>query len=121
MRLDRSGTFSTSPSRSPLISRERRLAGPVFHVEEMDLAALAPADDAAGDAHARPLVVGHVGRQGENVLNRLMAVETAAPRVEAERLDGPQLVGAAGLESILGFGHGGSAFVLGDRGRWING
>ena len=50
MRLDRSGTFSTSASRSPLISRERRLAGPVLDVEEMDLAAVAAADDAAGDA-----------------------------------------------------------------------
>ena len=68
----------------------------------MDLAALAPADDAAGDAHARPLIFGHVGRQSQNVLNGLMAVETAAPRIEAQRLDGVELLGAAGLERILG-------------------
>ena len=33
------------------------LAGPVFDIEKMDLAALAPADDAAGDAYARSLIV----------------------------------------------------------------
>ena len=98
---------------------QRRLAGPVLHVEEVDLAALAAADDAAGDAHARPLVLRHVGREGEDFLNRLMAVETAAPRVEAQRLDGLQLLGTAGLESILGFGHGCSAFVQGNHGRCV--
>ncbi len=85
----------------------------------MDLAALAPAHDPAGDAHARPLVVGPIGRQGQDFLNRLMAVEAAAPRIEAERFDGPELVGAAGFVGNLRFRHGGTAFVLGVAVRWI--
>src|SRR5439155_1368962 len=86
---------------------QRRLAGCVLHVEEVDFAALAPADDSTGDADARALVVGQVRRQLQYGRDGGVAVEAAAPRIDAQFLNPPQLLGAAGLMRMVGCGgHG---------------
>jgi hypothetical protein len=73
----------------------------VLDVEEMNLAALAPADDPPGDAHPRPLVVEKIARQLEDVGDGCMAIKTAAPGIEPEALDRLELFGATGLETVL--------------------
>jgi hypothetical protein len=78
----------------------------------MDLAALAPADDPARDADAWALVFGEVGRQFQDVREGLMAVETTAPRVEAERLDGVQFLQSAFFVILLRRGLGVTLLVV---------
>ena len=72
----------------------------------MDLASFAPADNAARDAHARPLIVGNVAGQSQNMRDRLMAVEASAPRVQAQLLDADQLVRTRGFEMVGLVSHG---------------
>jgi hypothetical protein len=40
----------------------------------------------------------------------LVVIKTTAPRVDAERLDGAELLKTAGLEIVWMFGHGCTAF-----------
>src|SRR5262249_34565900 len=79
------------------VAQRRR---PVPQIDPVDLAAVAAQDDAPGDLDVRPLSFGQLGGQLEDVGDGRVAVETAAPGVEAERLDGPQLVGTAGLVGV---------------------
>src|SRR5262249_53224780 len=69
------------------------VARPVPEVEEVELPLDAPADDAPGRAHLRALVVGQVARQREDLLDRLMVVEPAAPGVDSQSRDLSELVG----------------------------
>src|SRR5262249_5074089 len=68
------------------------VARPVTQVKPVDLALNAPTADASGRFQAVPAVVGKVAGQFEDFLDRLMSVETMAPRIETELLDVPQLV-----------------------------
>ncbi len=72
-----------------------RLAGPVPQVEKMDLAPNAPPHNSAGDADARALRVGLVGRQRENLLDRRVAIEAMAPGIDAQVRDPLQLLAAS--------------------------
>src|SRR5262249_54582508 len=87
-------------------------AGPVLEVQEMDLALSAALDNPPGGADAGPLVLRQVGGQAADGRDRLMPVEPAAPRVEAELLDAAQLVGTADFENVLRFGHGGDSLLV---------
>ena len=73
-------------------------------------------DDAAGGADLGPFAVRLVGRQGQDVADGLMAVESAAPRIEPELLDPLQLVLSAGFE---GFRHGGTLSFWEKMETWI--
>ena len=84
---------------------------PVPQVDEEGLAGRTTQDDAPGDADARPLLLRLVGGQPQDVADGLVVVEASAPRVEAERLDGPQLVETAGFKGVGG--HGRTLFVGG--------
>ena len=61
-----------------------RLAGPVLDVEEVDLAALAPADDAARCLDAAVRLPAR-RRAVRGLLDGRVSVEALAPRIEAER------------------------------------
>ncbi len=87
------------------------LTGPVADVEKVNLAADASTDDASRRLDDRPLVVGHVGRELQDRLDRLLPVEALAPRIDAELLDVAQLVqSTAFYGSIVFFRHGGFDF-----------
>src|SRR5262249_52435747 len=80
--------------------------GVILDIQEVDLPSLTPADDAAGGADARTLFLGQVCRQGANLLDGHVAVEAAAPRVDAQLRDAAQLVLTAGFKTILWCSHG---------------
>src|SRR5581483_6287911 len=86
---------------------------PVPEVDEVDLAGLAAQDDAAGDLDPGPLVVGGVGGEAEDVGDGRVPVEALAPGVDAERLEGAEFLGAAGLEGVGFAGHGYRTFSRG--------
>jgi hypothetical protein len=72
----------------------------------MDLAALAPADDASGDSHTGPLAFWKVGVHPDNVRNGHCAVKSLAPWVNSERFDRMELF-KTDFGKVLGFvGHG---------------
>src|SRR5205814_2378289 len=90
------------------------MARRVPNVQKVDLALDPPADDSAGGAHARPLPLRKIGRQGQERFNRLDAIEAPAPGVQAELFDVVQLLKSAGFK----FGwcrHSDTTFVLENR------
>src|SRR5262249_46107073 len=88
----------------------RWVPGPVPEIKEVKLTLRTTADDSSCDTDLRSLVVGQVCRQREHRFDRHVAVEASAPGIEAEGLDGPPLIGTAGLEHV---GHGGGLSSLG--------
>ena len=84
-------------------------AGPIADVEPVDLAADAPADDASRGFHRGALFFRQIGRQLQDRLDRLMPVETMAPRIEAELLDVVQLLQTAAFDGVV---HGGFRLSL---------
>ena len=87
-----------------------RLAGPVPEIEEVDLPLDPATDDATRHLDARPLVVGDVGRQSQDLGDRHVAIEALTPRIDAERDEVVELVAATGFEDGIGHGripHGG--------------
>ena len=109
MRLDRSGTCSTSPSRSPLFA-QGRLSGPVLDIPGNGPCRLRTAHNASGTARPGALIFGQVSRQFQHLRDGLTAVETSAPGIEAEDLNVVQLFGPGSFVRVKSSRHGRPTF-----------
>src|SRR5262249_39626423 len=93
-----------------LTNGDLHFAGLVPQVKEMQVSMPAAKANAPCNANLDLLFLLFGNRQAANLANGHNAVEPASPRVEAQRLDLPQLLQPAGFQDFWCIRHGAFAF-----------